>query len=46
VSCDRAARGRAAKLLEAAGYRLVRSTSIDLFPHTSHVEVVSQFDLR
>ena len=45
VSCDPAALGRDAKLLGEAGYRLVGSTLIDLFPHTSHVEVVSRFDL-
>ncbi len=45
VSCDPAALGRDAKLLAAAGYRLVDSTLVDLFPHTSHVEVVSRFDL-
>lgn len=45
VSCDPAALGRDAKLLGQAGYRLVSSTLVDLFPHTSHVEVVSRFDL-
>ncbi|MGH9274295.1 MAG: class I SAM-dependent RNA methyltransferase [Acidimicrobiales bacterium] len=44
VSCDPAALGRDAKLLGAAGYRLVDATLIDLFPHTSHVEVVSRFE--
>ncbi|MFZ6003873.1 MAG: class I SAM-dependent RNA methyltransferase [Actinomycetota bacterium] len=46
VSCDPASLGRDAKLLEAAGYSLSSSTLVDLFPHTSHVEVVSRFDLR
>lgn len=46
VSCDPAALGRDAKLLAAAGYDLVSATLIDLFPHTSHVEVVSRFDRR
>jgi 23S rRNA (uracil1939-C5)-methyltransferase len=44
VSCDAAALGRDAKLLAEAGYRLVSATLVDLFPHTSHVEVVSRFD--
>jgi 23S rRNA (uracil1939-C5)-methyltransferase len=44
VSCDAAALGRDAKLLAAAGYVLHSATLVDLFPHTSHVEVVSRFD--
>lgn len=44
VSCDPASLGRDAKLLVAAGYELTGSTLVDLFPHTSHVEVVSTFD--
>jgi len=46
VSCDPAALGRDAKLLTEAGYDLATSQLIDLFPHTSHVEVVSRFDRR
>ncbi len=44
VSCDPASLGRDAKLLGEAGYRLVTATLIDLFPHTSHVEVVTRFE--
>ena len=44
VSCDPAALGRDAKLLAGAGYALRTATLVDLFPHTSHVEVVSRFD--
>lgn len=44
VSCDAASLGRDAALLVGAGYRLDRSTLVDLFPHTPHVEVVSVFD--
>jgi 23S rRNA (uracil1939-C5)-methyltransferase len=46
VSCDPAALGRDARLLAEAGFDLVGSTLVDLFPHTSHVEVVSRFDRR
>ncbi|MET0729266.1 MAG: TRAM domain-containing protein [Acidimicrobiales bacterium] len=44
VSCDPAAFGRDARLLAEAGYSLRSTTLIDLFPHTSHVELVSRFD--
>jgi 23S rRNA (uracil1939-C5)-methyltransferase len=44
VSCDPAALGRDARLLESSGYRHAGATLVDLFPHTSHVEVVSRFD--
>jgi 23S rRNA (uracil1939-C5)-methyltransferase len=44
VSCDPAALGRDAKLLAAAGYQLRSATLVDMFPQTSHVEVVSRFD--
>ena len=43
ISCDAASLGRDAGLLVAAGYRLERSRVLDLFPQTSHVEVVSRF---
>ena len=43
VSCDPAALGRDADLLRAAGYRHVGSVVVDLFGHTSHIEVVSGF---
>jgi 23S rRNA (uracil1939-C5)-methyltransferase len=44
VACDAAALGRDVGLLRAAGYRLSGATPIDLFPHTSHVEVVATLD--
>lgn len=44
VSCDPAALGRDTRLLADAGYVLRTATLVDLFPHTSHVEVVSRFD--
>ncbi len=44
VACDAAALGRDVSLLGAAGYSLTTATPIDLFPHTSHVEVVAVLD--
>lgn len=44
VACDAAALARDVGLLMADGYRLTMATPIDLFPHTSHVEVVAQLD--
>ena len=46
VSCDPGALGRDAGLLADAGFELDRSQLVDLFPHTSHVEVVSRFERR
>jgi 23S rRNA (uracil1939-C5)-methyltransferase len=46
VSCDPGSLGRDAGLLAAAGYDLVYSRLVDLFPQTSHIEVVSRFDRR
>ncbi len=43
VSCDPGALGRDAKLLAEAGYRFVQASVLDVFPQTSHVEVVSRF---
>ena len=41
VSCDPGALGRDAGLLAADGWRLASVRLVDLFPHTSHVEVVT-----
>ena len=46
VSCDPAAFGRDVALLKARGYELQALRIVDLFPQTSHVEVVSRFDRR
>ena len=46
VSCDLAALGRDSADLVALGYDHVRSTVLDLFPHTSHAEVVTRFVRR
>ena len=43
VSCDPVALARDARLLGEHGYHHVRSTVVDLFPHTPHVEVVTVF---
>lgn len=44
VSCDPGSLGRDASLLRARDFRHVRSTLVDLFPHTPRVEVVTTFD--
>ncbi len=41
VSCDAGALGRDASLMAAAGYELDQVDVLDMFPQTSHVEVVS-----
>jgi 23S rRNA (uracil1939-C5)-methyltransferase len=43
VSCDPASLGRDAGLFTKAGFEPTTSTVIDLFPQTSHVEVVTGF---
>jgi 23S rRNA (uracil1939-C5)-methyltransferase len=43
VSCDPASLARDARLLSAVGYRLERVRLVDAFPHTPHVEAVSEF---
>jgi 23S rRNA (uracil1939-C5)-methyltransferase len=43
VSCDPASLGRDAGLLAAAGFEHRGSTVLDLFGHTSHIEVISTF---
>ena len=44
VACDAAALGRDVQLLAGEGFSLTRATPVDLFPHTSHVEVVAVLD--
>lgn len=43
VSCDAATFARDAKRLNAAGYRLMHATPIDLFPQTYHIEIFSHW---
>jgi 23S rRNA (uracil1939-C5)-methyltransferase len=45
ISCDAISLGRDSALLLKQGYRLTAMTLVDMFPQTSHVEVVSTFDL-
>ena len=44
VACDAAALGRDVRLLTEAGFGLTSATPVDLFPQTSHVEVVAVLD--
>ncbi len=44
VACDAAALSRDVALLAAEGFSLTSATPVDLFPHTSHVEVVAVLD--
>ncbi len=44
VSCDPASLGRDVAVLSGLGFSHRRSTLVDLFPHTPHVEVVTRFD--
>ena len=47
VSCNPDTLARdAARLVHAHGYRLTRTGLVDMFPHTSHVESVSEFEMR
>ncbi|HEY0520047.1 MAG TPA: TRAM domain-containing protein [Ilumatobacteraceae bacterium] len=46
VSCDPVSLARDAGLLRELGYDHIRSTVLDLFPQTHHVEVVTRFDRR
>ncbi|MBK9180939.1 MAG: class I SAM-dependent RNA methyltransferase [Acidimicrobiales bacterium] len=44
VACDAAALGRDVALLAGHGFGLADAVLVDLFPQTSHVEVVARFD--
>jgi 23S rRNA (uracil1939-C5)-methyltransferase len=46
VSCDPAALARDVGLLRDRGFELTGCTLVDLFAHTSHIEVVSAFTRR
>ena len=45
VSCNPDTLARdAARLVHAHGYRLIRTGLVDMFPHTSHIESVTEFE--
>ncbi len=46
VSCDPASLARDAKELVAAGYEIGQIVGYDLFPMTSHVECITEFNKR
>ncbi len=41
ISCNPVTQVRDLEVLGAGGYRLVRLTPVDMFPHTEHVETVA-----
>ena len=43
VACHAPSLGRDRAALEAGGWRLTDLWTVDLFPHTGHVEVVARF---
>jgi 23S rRNA (uracil1939-C5)-methyltransferase len=44
ISCDVSGLVNDSRLLQRAGYRRSRTTLVDVFPHTFHIEMVSVFD--
>ena len=47
VSCNPDTLARdAARLVHVHGYRLTRTGVVDMFPHTSHIESVTEFETQ
>lgn len=46
VSCNPSTLARDLKILEAGGFKTMEVQPVDMFPHTSHVECVSQIVLK
>lgn len=46
VSCDPASMARDVRLLAGHGFELRSTTVVDLFPHTFHIEAISEFSRR
>ena len=43
VSCNPTTQARDARILNDHGYKIKRSTMVDMFPHTPHIETVMLF---
>jgi 23S rRNA (uracil1939-C5)-methyltransferase len=44
VSCNPSTFGRDVKEISATGYTLTKAQPVDMFPHTSHIEVVGALE--
>ncbi|MBI5869747.1 MAG: 23S rRNA (uracil(1939)-C(5))-methyltransferase RlmD [Actinobacteria bacterium] len=44
ISCNASTLAGNASQLREGGYRLVRASAVDMFPHTPHIEVVALFE--
>jgi 23S rRNA (uracil1939-C5)-methyltransferase len=46
VSCNPASLARDLQILCESAYTLIRVKAVDMFPHTSHIEVVAELHLN